>query len=534
MSGAQGQQKLSYWWLAVVLVIGLGSCLLQLQAEGYHIRHPDALFYATMARNMVNSGQCATDILLPNQLIGAESIDISGLWPAQLQRIGYPLIVAAAFRILGPTDLACHLVSTVFFLGIVAVVFIFAHRLAGLPAALAAPGLLITHSTLSHEGIVGDLEMAYAFLALLSLYWAWQSRSPVQIAGAGLAIGLAYMIRPTALAFLVAGGLVLWPEEGKPRWRWLALLLAVFLVLSVVGYVVESALTPPPLAPGTLHSNKWAQLLLYSTEAYPGHQAIRGNRLVTIEEIFKHKRAIAEKVVRALRQAYQDVGTWIFIYIIVFAVVGAFNGRQDRRRRSDQLAITLLVLFLLIIAVPVLCYPAGFHRYTVAATVSLVPMAGVGLVILLQRIRERWGKAQTWLIAAFLVGCVLYPRTVDVAEQFVIPNVPFERLVGQKIATATAPGEIIMTDEVDRGVAWYGPRRVVRLPETVEQTMDLCRRAHPVDAIAVAAEPKFFQPPENVPADRWFPGFRLAETFAVSDGVREHQFYLYKTTGDGY
>lgn len=528
MSTAEGQQKVSYQWLVVVLVIGLVSCLIQLQAEGYYIRHPDAMEYAASAREMVNTGQCATDILLPNQLIGTESIDISGLWPAQLQRMGYPLILAGAFAILGSTDLACHLVSIVFFLGTLAVVFIFAHRLSGLPAALAASGLLITHSTLSHEGIVGDLEMPYAFLGLVALYWTYRSRWPLQIAGAGLAIAIAYMIRPTALAFLVGGGLVLWPEKGKPRGRWLALLLAVFLVMAVVGHLVESALTPPPLAPGAPHSNKWAQLLLHSTEVYPDHEVKRGLKLITIDEIFKYKRAIAEKVVRAVRRAYQDVGQWIFIYIIVFAVVGALNGHPDCRRRCDQLAITLLAVFLLILVVPAFCYPAGFHRYTVAATVSLLPMAGVGLVILLQRIRERWGRVQTLLITAFLVGCILYPRAVDVAEQFVIPNVPFQKLVAQEIAAATAPGDIVLTDEVDRGLAWYGPRRVVRLPDTMEEAVTIYRRAHPISAIVVAAQPKFFQPPDDVPPAQWFPGFRLAQTFAVSDGISPHEFYLYK------
>ncbi len=523
----------TYWWLAGVLAVGLCSCLLQLQAEGYHIRHPDALQYATMAREMVNTGRCATDLLLPNQVIGAKSIDISGLWPAQFQRVGYPLILSAAFAVIGSTDLAVHAVSIVFFLGMLAVVFAFGHQLWGLPAALVASGLAITHSNLAHEGIVGDLEMPYAFLGVLALYLAYRSRSILDVVGTALAIGAAYMIRPTALGLLVVAGLVLWPEKGKLRWKWLTLLLVVFVATAIAGHLTEAALTPAPLAPDAPHSNKWAQFLLYSTEAYPDHEVGRGLRLVTMDEVFRYKRDIAEKIIRGLRQAYYDTGQWVFTYIIVFAVIGAVNGIRISRRR-DQLAITVLALYLAALAVPVICYHAGFHRYMVVATVCLLPLAGVGLVALIKLTWQRWGTIQATLISLFLAGCVLYPRTVNVAEQFVIPNTSVAQLAAQWIGDSTQPDDIILTDEVDRLTAWYGPRRVLRLPDTVEKTLDICQRVHPVDAIAVAAQPRFFQLPKDLPPEQWFPGFELTQTFTVSNEVDRRQFHLFEAVNESH
>ena len=197
-------------------------------------------------------------------------------------------------------------------------------------------------------------------------------------------------------------------------------------------------------------------------------------------------------------------------------------------RRYDQLSLCVLALFMAHLLIPALSAPDGFHRYITAGTVMLLPFAGVGLCRVLGFAREHWGSFQFVGICIFLASWVLYPRAVDVAEQFVIPNVPFEKLVAQEIAAYTQPEDIVLTDEVDRATAWYGQRRVIRLPETVEDTMALCRRAQPIAAIVVTAHPRFFQPPDQTPASEWFPGFTLTKSFSISDGSDQHEFYLYK------
>jgi len=527
MNGNLPHQRLSHITLFFLLALGLLSCLLQLQAEGYHLRHPDAVYYAAVARNLLTTGQFSTPVITQQHLVGAPPpVDLDRPWPVRICSLGYPLLLAGLFAVFGASDFACQVASIAAFIGIIIVVFHFARCLGGLPAALAAVCLLISHSTISHEAIAGELETTYGLLGLGSLYLAYRSRRRWPTGAAGALIGLAYVIRPTAVAFLIIGALVVSPGRGTVRWRRLGLFIAAFVTVAGVGEIVENRLKPPPLAPRTQQSSLVAQNLLYATDAYPGHQVFRGNERITMGDVWEHRRAVAEKVVRALRREYVDVAQWVFTYLVVLAIIGAISSAPDRR--YNQLSLVIVGLFGAHLLISALSAPDGFHRYITAITVMLTPLAGVGLCLLVRNMRKRWN--QPWLAMLYigLAGCILYPRAVDVAEQFLIPNVSLGRIVAGYVTASTKPTDIILNAEADRAIAWYGQRRVIRLPSESGRVADLYRRAGPIEAIVVAADSEHFQPPASRPPEEWFPEFSLDKSFTVSDGIKDRRFYLYE------
>jgi len=130
MSEKLRHKKLTGWVVGLMLLIGLLSCLLQLWAEGRHLRHPDAVFYAQVARNILQTGYFSTSVITQQYLVGAPPpVDLNRPWPVRGCSVGYPLLLAGLFLLFGIGDYVCYLVSIATFLGLIVAVSYFARDL---------------------------------------------------------------------------------------------------------------------------------------------------------------------------------------------------------------------------------------------------------------------------------------------------------------------------------------------------------------------------------------------------------------------
>ncbi|MEO0073882.1 MAG: glycosyltransferase family 39 protein, partial [candidate division WOR-3 bacterium] len=180
-------------------------------------------------------------LLLANNLRQHRFFSWDGVTPVTFRTPGYPLLLA----LVGESRLALLIVQsllgalTVLAVSVVGV-NLFGERAGFIAAVLMASDL----PSIAHTGLVMS-ETLFAFLVVLSL-WAF-FRSGVQIgtgarsskddfwlAGSGLLLGLAAMVRPVALFAWLPFGLAL---VAYRRWRGLVFMLSVFSLLPVLWTV---------------------------------------------------------------------------------------------------------------------------------------------------------------------------------------------------------------------------------------------------------------------------------------------------------
>jgi Dolichyl-phosphate-mannose-protein mannosyltransferase len=152
----------------------------------------------------------------------AEGLGSTWLWPdgtvtyAAHYPVGYPALVALAYRLVGPWPTAGGVVNALLGTGAAVAVYRLALRatqprwalLAGLAVALH-PGLVMYTPALMTEGVTA------ALLAMAAWMVSYRSRAGVVLLG--LAVGLATLVRPQSLLLAPCLGL-LGARPDAPRW----------------------------------------------------------------------------------------------------------------------------------------------------------------------------------------------------------------------------------------------------------------------------------------------------------------------------
>lgn len=148
---------------------------------------------------------------------------------------GYPLLLAAAFKIAGPTIEAAYLLNLVLAAGIAIMLIVLAKRLTGDPRApvIAALLFLFYPGTLISEAR-GGVEILFVFVGLgflLAFYWAAEKGGLWRYLLAGLAFGAVVEVRSTPITFpaLLLAYVLFTTTEPRER------LTAAFRVAILVG-----------------------------------------------------------------------------------------------------------------------------------------------------------------------------------------------------------------------------------------------------------------------------------------------------------
>jgi len=118
---------------------------------------------------------------------------------------GYPVLLAAAFKIVGPTTEAAYLLNLLLIVGIAPMLMVLAKRLTGDPRApvIAALLFLFYPGTLISEAR-GGVEVLFVFVGfgfLLAFYWAEEKGGLWRYLLAGLAFGAVVEVRSTPITF---------------------------------------------------------------------------------------------------------------------------------------------------------------------------------------------------------------------------------------------------------------------------------------------------------------------------------------------
>lgn len=211
-------------WVLLLLLLLLGFTLRAWQISSVGLDHFDEGVYVFSALGLSDAAQ--PNLLYPEQWKFSPPVYIS--------------LVALAYKLIGPSDMAAVLVNV--FLGTltIAAVWWLGRRWFGPPAGIAAAALISLsefHIALSRAALT-DVAFAFFFLIALGLITLALERSSVKLAVlAGLVVGIAWNTKYHGWFALVIAGLALLPYAYVYRTRgWtLARLLILYVVISVVA-----------------------------------------------------------------------------------------------------------------------------------------------------------------------------------------------------------------------------------------------------------------------------------------------------------
>jgi hypothetical protein len=307
-----------------------------------------------------------------------------------------------------------------FFLLASVVVFLWAHRLGGWPAAVGAVLLFTTlPPVLAHAGLA-TTDMAITSTVVLAAYCGirWLDRpTTTRSILLGLAVASAVLSKFSALLFLPAAAaavaVVRWStrrlaEEDAQGMRrtsglrvgYLAALLAIW-----AGYrfAIGPLLPPPAVPPNTPPASQGALERLVSAPIFPAPALFEGVGQLAAKNRAGHKSYLLGEV--------GDTGWWYFFPValavktplafLLLVGAGALAAArvppgQDRRRHLEPLAIALAILLV--------CLPSRINigvRHVLPMYPFLAITAGAGLVSL---IRVRRAAPAGAICAALLVG----------------------------------------------------------------------------------------------------------------------------------
>lgn len=471
--------------LALGLILGLALALFHVRVlHTYPLHEFDTMQRAGSARALLETGRWSALTLRHWELVGHEHTAEGRLWPVQVWSLGYPLFLAAGFALCLDQDLVAVVLPILAYLGCLALTFLIARRLWGLGLAALALLFLLAHATFAQWAAVGHLESTYtlcllgALLLLLARRAAWSRHL-----AAGALLGFAYMIRPTALAWLP---LVLVAGVGEKRATRVAAVSFAALGLGlmlVANALLARALSPPPLAT-TGPTISYAQMLLRENTPFTlSASDSLAPRPMSPAEIAGHWRVFARKALHGAGDFSVEVSQYFSLALLIFAPLGMLLAAREPLPRS--LAGVVLATLLLGLGGTLLTASSSLARYGSDWGPFLALFAARGLDWAWRRARNTAGRTGASVTAALAALVILGPFLALTVPLGSVERPPEGRALGQRVAQLVPP-EAIVASPLAVQIAWHGRRRGIVIPYVpAEEVLEIDRRLVRVDALVL-------------------------------------------------
>ncbi len=403
-------------------------------------------------------------------------------WPAALPHgPGYPFFLSALLRFFGPDSLgAVRTVQALIGAGSALLVFLLARRFFGAAAGLAA-GLLIAAYAPLISIDVSILGEGLLIALLLASVWLALRETRLSAALAGLALGCAAIVRPTALVIALVVGWIL-----VRRRDWIAVataagvLLIPILPVTIANYRANQKLIPiqahgglnfyqgnspsgsgtPSVRPGgpwnrfkyearragakdsdAYFMNKARTEIRSAPLRYAALLAKKAARVVQSDEI----RDSHSFYFFADHSSVLKVGVRFAVLFPLF-VYGVFVSRRRGLPLLACVALFALTLVALMIG----------SRYRMPMIPFMAPFAGLAIIELLQtRDRRRLAIAAAIFVVAVVASHVLpHPESHQFAEEWDLTGSALLR--EQDLGGAAAAFENALREDPTRAHAWAG------------------------------------------------------------------------------
>jgi hypothetical protein len=478
-------------WAALILALGLA---LGLALALFHVRtlhtYPlhefDTMQRAGSARALLETGRWSALTLRHWELVGHEHTAEGRLWPVQVWSRGYPLLLAAGFALCPDEDLVAIALPIAAYLGCLALTFLIARRLWGLRRATLALLLLLGHATLAQWSAVGHLESTYALclLGTLLLVLTREPRWP-RLLAAGALLGFAYMIRPTALAWLP---LLLVAGVGEKRAGRVAAVSAAGLGLAlmlVVNLLLLRSLSPPPLA-ATGPTISYAEMQLRENTPF----TVSTNESLTPapmspEQLWRNWPVFAKKALHGAGDLTLNLAQYFPLALLLLAPLGMLLAVREPLPRT--LAGAVLATVVLGMAGTLLTAFWSLARYAADWGPFLALFAALGLDWAWKGTRRAAGRTAAAVVAATAALVILGPFLTLTLPLGSVQRPPEGLALGRQVA-GLVPPEAIVASPMAVQIAWHGQRRGIVVPYVpAAQVLEMDRRMIRLDALVLEA-----------------------------------------------
>lgn len=221
-------KRWAFWLLLAVVTLIAGASLYAYGTRTFHrILYPDAMRYASVARDFLNGDGFVWRQYVPYEL-ATEGFDAHKQYPHFL----HPLVISGAMSLFGDTDLSVALASALPTVMGVALLFVIGYVWFDLRVALVAALVYGLGEQTLYVGLSGLTEPLFTALLLLSVFCFAQGlrsegrRAPWMIC-AGAILGLEQAVRPVGIYYAVPYLLVLVATQER-RWRNVGMFTAAF------------------------------------------------------------------------------------------------------------------------------------------------------------------------------------------------------------------------------------------------------------------------------------------------------------------
>ncbi len=466
---------------AALLLVGLEIRL----GHTYPLREFDTAQRAGSARALLETGQWSALTLRHWELVGHEQTARDHPWPVQVWSLGYPLLLAAGFAVVGNQDAVALGLPVLAYLGCFVLTFLLARRLGGVRTAGLAMLLLLSHAGLAQRTAVSHLESTYALLLLAATLlflirpgrWGWALMG-------GLLLSVAYAIRPTALAWfplvLLAGVGIAAPAPR--RGTVLAAVAGLALGLIANGLLVQ-ALSPPSL-PTTGPTLSYTQMQLREATPLTVSTAERAvPEALTREQLLAQWPLFAQKVIRGAGEALLNAGQIVPLGLLVLGLLGMLV-TAPRAETRGLAGVVLLAAGLGTLGVLLTAY-YSLDRYFADWAPFLAVFGALGLGWAYRQAantKSRMAPAALVLVSFLFVAGPLLTALLPLQS---ISRLPESYFLGREVQRLV-PREAIVGSPMAAEIAWHAHRRGIVLPPlSPEQVLEVDRRLQRMDALVL-------------------------------------------------
>ena len=421
------------------------------------LTNADAMDYAQLGRNLSSGRGFVTSILRPLALThGNNPLAQPDITHGPL----YPLLLALAFGVMHVKDTTVSIVSGVFYLLTIPVIYFLGARVFDRAVGLLA-ALVFTVNALMLEYAASGLPITlFVFLTTLLLLAVFniaaaQKNNPKRVPRgqyilAGLLVGLLYLTDPIFIwiaPIVVAALVMLTPERKVPA---LVALLVPMGVMMLPWMVRNAALTGNPIF-GLRGMEIWMNTKGY----YPGYLAYRQSpsEIVPSAGVFK---GIVQKILLGVGQIIQAFPQVTASWILAFFLPGLLFRFSDSAVNALR---RILLLCLLGLAVGSLAFVVQMPLF-VAIIPAMLVFSVAYLIHLTQQAKLRTGSLV--LVTTLVTVAISFPLVGDMVLRDKQPAL-------KELNTARSMNKMLLRNEAAFSdqpwiVAWYADRPAIWIP----------------------------------------------------------------------
>jgi hypothetical protein len=468
----------------------------------------DQAWFLDVARHVAAGDGVRTSIIVPAYLAASRGAPIDQN-PFFLYPPGYPLLLGAAAKLAGASELTALVLHGIFFVLLLALTYVLARRFVDpLAAALVVVLLGLQPSLLQLATVQHSTDLPFAVLligAAVLIVRAPAARPLLSAAAAGAVLASAQTFRFNAVALVPAFGSLVWMQEGRvpPAKRVAAFLGAWAACVFVLLQLSQAGGTTPTFS---------VNLLLIDTPGSPGLSIESDPNMPSLPVVLQQRAIdIVAKGIAGLRfylERFPEVGHPVTTgggLLAGLLLVGRGSARP-------------LVVFAALATMSTVAV-AAIVAFDVRYLLVLLPVY-ILLVILAVRtyvgdMRVAAGVLLTLTLLVWAGETARLARDESIRATFAAEF----RALAAYVRETSEPGDWIGSD-LFRQIPWHTGIPSIRLPNRVDELVSIARLRRPVTRL-VLTNTQITPTRRNFPDPQWeraleggiVPGFDLERSF---------------------